>query len=82
MTTDNSRTLISKASPNSVEKRNSSKDHTALQKSLDKLESIQLEDNVKNVLEMIINSVINCRDTKTHLWKAVELHEQHCNKIQ
>jgi hypothetical protein len=33
-----------------VEKRNSSKDQTVLEKSLDELESMQMEDEVKNVL--------------------------------
>jgi hypothetical protein len=33
----------------------------------------------------IINLVINSRDAKAmvrHLWKVVELHEQHYNKIK
>jgi hypothetical protein len=65
--------------------RKSSKDQTVLEKSLDKLESIQIEDEVKNVLVMIINLVINSGNAKAmvrHLWKAVELHKQHYNKIQ
>jgi hypothetical protein len=44
-----------------------------------------MKDEVKNVLVTIINLVINSGDTKVmvgHLWKAVELHEQHYNKIQ
>jgi hypothetical protein len=44
-----------------------------------------MEDEVKNVLVTIINLVINSRDAKamvSHLWKAVELHKQHYNKIQ
>jgi hypothetical protein len=44
MTTDNSRTQISEPSPSDVEKRNSSKDRTLLEKSVDELESIQMED--------------------------------------
>jgi hypothetical protein len=47
MATDNSRTLISEPSPNNIEKKNSSKDQTVLEKSSDKLESIQMEDEVK-----------------------------------
>jgi hypothetical protein len=84
MTTDNSRTLISEPSPNNIEKRNSSKDQTVLEKSLDESESIQMEDEVKNVLVTIINLVINSGDTKAmvrYLWKAVELHDQLYNKI-
>jgi hypothetical protein len=56
-----------------------------LEKSLDELECIQMEDEVKNVLVTIINLVINSGDAKAmvgHLWKAVELHEQHYNNIQ
>jgi hypothetical protein len=85
MNMDNSRTQISEPSSNNTEKRNNSKDQTALEKSLEGLESIQMEDEVKNVLVMIINLVINSGDTKAmvrHMWKAVELHEQHYNKIQ
>jgi hypothetical protein len=54
-----------------------------LEKSLDELESIQMKDKVKNELVTIINLVLNSRDAKAmvgHLWKAVELHEQHYNK--
>jgi hypothetical protein len=47
MTTDNSTTQISEPSPSNVKKRNSSKDQTVLGKSLDELESIQMEDKVK-----------------------------------
>jgi hypothetical protein len=68
-----------------LEQRNSSKDLTALEKPLDELESIQMEDEVKNLLETIINLVINSGDAKAmvrHLWKAVELHEKHYNKIR
>jgi hypothetical protein len=85
MTTDNSRTEIPERSPSNVEIRNSSKDQAVLEKSLDELESIQMEDKVKNVLVVIINLVINSGDAKAtvrHLWEAVELHEQHYNKIQ
>jgi hypothetical protein len=76
MTTDNRRTQISESSPNSAAKRNSSKDQTVLEKSLDELESIQMEDEVKNLLVTIINSVINSGDAKAmvrHMWKAVKL---------
>jgi hypothetical protein len=55
VTTDNSRTQISEPNPNSVEKRNISKDQTVLEKSLDELESIQMEDEDKNVLMKTIN---------------------------
>jgi hypothetical protein len=82
---DNSRTEISEPSAKNVEKRNSSKGQIGLEKSLDELESIQMEDEVKNVLVTIINLVINSGDAKTmvgRLWKAVELHEQHYNIIQ
>jgi hypothetical protein len=54
------------------------------EKSLDVLESIQLEDEAMNVLVTIINLVIN-GDAKAmirHLWKAVEFQEQHYNKMQ
>jgi hypothetical protein len=54
-------------------------------KSLDELEYILMEDEVKNLLVMIINLVINSGDAKAmarHLWKAVELHEQYYNRIQ
>jgi hypothetical protein len=79
MTTDNSRTQVSYLSPNNVEKK------TALEKSLDDLESIQIEDEVKKILVTIINLLINSGDAKAmvkRLWKAVELYEQHYNKIQ
>jgi hypothetical protein len=85
MTTNNSRTLISEPSPNNVEKRNSSKEQTVLEKFLDELESIQTEDEVKNVLVTIMNLVINSGDIKgmvRYLWKAVKLREQLYNKIQ
>jgi hypothetical protein len=55
MTMDNSRTEISEPSPSNVKKMNSSKDQIVLEKSVHKLESIQMEDEVKNVLVMIIN---------------------------
>jgi hypothetical protein len=58
-TMDNSKTEISQTSAKNVERRNSSKDQTVLVKSLDELESIQKEDEVKNVLVTIINLVIN-----------------------
>jgi hypothetical protein len=85
MTMDNRRTQISETSPSNIEKRNSSKDQTVLQKSLDKLESIQMEDEVKNVLVTIIKLMKNSGDAKAivrHLWKTIELHKQHYNKIQ
>jgi hypothetical protein len=85
MTMDNSRTQISEPSPNNVEKRNSSKDETVLEKSLVVLEPIQTEEEVRNILVTIINVVIISRDAKAmarHLWKPVKLHEQHYNKIQ
>jgi hypothetical protein len=85
MTIDNSKTEISETRAKNVEKRNSSKDQTGLEKSLGELESIQVEDEVKSVLVTIINLVINSGDAKAtvrHLWKAVELHEQHYNKIK
>jgi hypothetical protein len=50
-----------------------------LEKSLDELESIQLEDEAENELVTIINLVTNSGDAKAmvrRLWKAVELHEQ------
>jgi hypothetical protein len=73
MTTDNSRTQIYEPRPDDVEK------------SLDELESIQMEDDVKNILVTIINLMINSGDAKAisrHLWKAVELQEHHYNKIK
>jgi hypothetical protein len=85
MTMDNSRTQISEPSPSNIENRNSPKDQTVLQKSLDNLQSTQMEDEVKNILVMIINLVINYGDAKTtvkHQWKAVKLHEQHHNETQ
>jgi hypothetical protein len=80
MNTDNSRTLISVPSPNKTEKRNNSKYQTALEKSLEGMEYIQMEDEVERVLVAIINLVINCGDAKAmvrHMWKAVEIYEQH-----
>jgi hypothetical protein len=56
-----------------------------LEKSVDELESIQMDDEVKNILMTIINLVINSRDVEAvvrHMWKAVKLHEQHYNKVQ
>jgi hypothetical protein len=85
MAIDNSINEISEQCPSNVEKMNSSKDQTVLEKSLDELESIQVEDEVKNVLVTIINIVINSGDVKAmvrHPWKAVELRKQHYNKIQ
>jgi hypothetical protein len=85
MITDNSRTQISEPSSNKTEKRNSSKDQTILEKSLEELASIEMEDEVKNVLVTLFNLVISSGEAKAmvgHLWKAVELHEQHYNKIQ
>jgi hypothetical protein len=80
MTMDSSRTQIFEPKSNKTEKKNNSKDQTVLEKSLDELESIQMEDKVKNVLVMISNLVKNTVDAKAivrHLWKAVELHKQH-----
>jgi hypothetical protein len=85
MVTDKSRTQISEPSPSIVEKMNNSKDQTALEKSLDELETVQMEDEAKNVLVTIINLVMNSGNAKAmvgHLWKAVGLHMQHYNKIQ
>jgi hypothetical protein len=61
-----------------TEIRNSSKDRIALENSLEKLESIQMEDEFKKVLVTIFSLVINSGDAKAmvrHLWKAVELRE-------
>jgi hypothetical protein len=85
MITDNSRTQISETSLKRTKKRNSSKDQTVLEKSLDELETIKMEDEVKNVLVTIVNLVINSGDDKImvrHLRKTAQLHEQHYNKIQ
>jgi hypothetical protein len=85
MTTDNSRTQISEQGPSNLERRNISRDQTVVEKSLGELESIQVEDEVKDVLVTIINLVINCGDAKTmvrHLWEVVEFLEQPYNKIQ
>jgi hypothetical protein len=85
MITDNSRTQISEPSSNKTENRNSSKDQTVLEISLDELESFQMKDEVKNILVMIIDLVINSGHAKAmvrHLWKAVKLHEHHYNKIK
>jgi hypothetical protein len=65
-------------------KRNGSKDQTVLEKSLDELESIQMEDEAENVL-VTINLLINSADAKamvTRLWKAVPFHKQRYNKIK
>jgi hypothetical protein len=56
-----------------------------LEKYLDELKSIQVEDEVKNVLVTLIKLVINFRDAKSmvrHLWKTIYFHEQHYNKIE
>jgi hypothetical protein len=84
---DNSRTQISELGSNKIEQRNISKDQTVLEKSLDKLESIQMEDEVKNILVTIIDLVITSGDAirvavVRGLWKAIELHKQHYNKVQ
>jgi hypothetical protein len=83
MTTDTSRTQISESGPNNVEKRNSSKDQTVLEKSLDELESIQMADEVKNVLVTIINLMMNSGTLKQlrHVWKAVKLHVNSCSSL-
>jgi hypothetical protein len=65
MTTYNSRTQISDPSPNNEEKKQFKKDHTVLEKSFDEFGSIQMEDEVKDVLVMIINLVIKSGDAKT-----------------
>jgi hypothetical protein len=54
-----------------------------LETSLEELESIQIENEVKNLLVTITNLVINSGDAKAmlrHLWKAIELHDQQYNK--
>jgi hypothetical protein len=82
---DNSRTQISEPSPSTAEKRNVSEDQIVLEKSLDEVEYIQMEDEVKNLLVTIINLVMNSFDAKAmvrHLWKDVEFHKQHYNKFQ
>ena len=84
MNTDNSRTQITDPGLNKNEQRNCSKGQNAIEKSLDELEVIEMEDDVKNVLVTIINLVINSGDSKAmvkHLWKAIELHE-HLNGSQ
>jgi hypothetical protein len=84
MIMDNRRTQISEPSSNKTEKGSSSKEQTVIEKSLDELESIQTEEEIKNILVTIINLVINSGDAKamvTHLWKPFELHEYR-NKIQ
>jgi hypothetical protein len=40
-----------------------------------------MEDEVKNVLVTIINSG-DAKSMARHLFKAIEFHEQHYNKIQ
>jgi hypothetical protein len=64
MITDNSKSQISEPSSNKTEKRNSSNDQTVLEKSLDELEYIQVEDEVKNILVTIINLMINSGEAK------------------
>jgi hypothetical protein len=64
MPTDNSRIQISEPCPTNIEKGNSSKDEIVLEKSLDELESVQMEDEVKNILVTIINLVIISGDAK------------------
>jgi hypothetical protein len=64
MNTNNNGTQISEPSPSSVEKRNSSKHQRALKQSLDELELVQMEDEVKNVLVTIINIVMNSEDAE------------------
>jgi hypothetical protein len=56
-----------------------------LEKSLEELHPILMEEEVRNALVTIFNLVIYSGDAKAmvrFLWKAVELHEQHYNKIQ
>jgi hypothetical protein len=84
MISDTARLKISEPNSNKTEKRKSCKDQTVLEKPVEDVESIQMEDEVKNVLVMIINLVINSGDAKavvTHLWKAAKLHDRHYNKI-
>jgi hypothetical protein len=81
---EDDRAQITEPNPSNVQKRKNTKGQTVLEKSLHELDSIQMEDEVKNVLVTIIKSVINSGDAKTmvrHMWKAVELCEQHYNKI-
>jgi hypothetical protein len=80
--TDNSKTQFSDRNSNKTEVRPRSQDQTVLEKSLDELESIQMEDEVKNVLVTIVIISGDPKAMVGHLWKAVELHEQHYNKIQ
>jgi hypothetical protein len=78
MITNNSSTQISETSLNKAEKRKSFKDQTVLEKSLDELENIQMEEEVTNILVTIISLVIKSEDAEAmvrHLWKAAELHE-------
>jgi hypothetical protein len=53
------------------------KRRAVIEKTLEELESIQMEDEDKNVLVTVINLVINSGEAK-----AMELHVQHYNKIQ
>jgi hypothetical protein len=64
MTTDNRRTEISEPGPSNIDERNSSMNQTVLEKALDELESIQMEEQAKNVLVTIINLMINSGDAK------------------
>jgi U3 small nucleolar RNA-associated protein 14 len=64
MITDNSRIQISEQSPCNIEKRNISKDQIMLEKSLDELKSIQMEEEVKNVPVTLISLVVNSGDAK------------------
>jgi hypothetical protein len=76
---------MSEQSRSNVEKSNSSNNQIALVKSLDELQSIQMEDKFKNVLVTIINLVVHSGDSKPmvrHMWKSVQLHEQYYKKIQ
>jgi hypothetical protein len=82
-TTDKDRTQISEPSLNNVEKSNSSKDQPVLGKSLDELESFQMENEVKNILLKLINLVIYYGEAKPivrRLWKALQLYERHYKK--
>jgi hypothetical protein len=64
MITDNSKTQISEPISNKTEKMDSSKDQTVLEKTLEELQYIQMEDEVKNILVAIINLVIKSGDHK------------------
>jgi hypothetical protein len=85
MTTNNTKTQISEPNPSNLERMSNSKDQTVLEKSVDELEFIQMEDEVKNILVTINNFMMNSRDVEgmvRHVWKAIEFHKQHYNRIR